>query len=151
MSERRPGLSQSRLPLLVVPLALAAVALLVVVAGVGGGSRDLPAPDFDAEILPLLQQNCATGGCHAGPRAWLGLDLTAGAAYAHLVGQPSKEVPSLLRVQPFKPDSSYLVQKLLGTQARGGRMPLKGEPLRDDQIALIIRWIEAGAPRKAAR
>jgi mono/diheme cytochrome c family protein len=95
----------------------------------------------------VVQRSCACAGCHAGRDAWLGLDLTPAVAYDNLVGRPSQEVPGLLLVKPFDVDRSYLVQKLLGLQARGARMPLKADPLDADEIGRIIRWIQAGAPR----
>jgi hypothetical protein len=53
------------------------------------------------------------------------------------------------RVQPFQPDSSYLVHKIQGDQAgvggQGGRMPLGMAPLAQQQIDLIRAWITAGA------
>jgi hypothetical protein len=91
-------------------------------------------------------------GCHAGAAAPLGLQLTEGAAYAALVNAPSVEVPSLRRVQPGNPDASYLVRKISGTAAVGGRMPLGGPPLPQDAIDAIRQWIVDGAapPRAAA-
>jgi len=73
------------------------------------------------------------------------MSLESGKAYGNLVNQPSTE-SSLNRVTPGSPDSSYLVNKLEGTQTSGGRMPLNGNPLPSSQIELIKRWISTGAP-----
>ena len=52
----------------------------------------------------------------------------------------------LLRVDPGKPDDSYLVQKLRGSATiNGGRMPLGGPFLSHDAIAGIVEWIDNGA------
>ncbi len=71
------------------------------------------------------------------------------AAYANLVGVKSPAT-GLVRVDPGKPDSSYLIMKLEGTQLNKGgtgvRMPFGAEPLPADTIALIRSWIKAGAP-----
>ena len=67
-----------------------------------------------------------------------------------LVNVPSLEVPALLRVEPSNPDDSYLVQKIEGTAAVGGRMPLGGDALPPDTIAAIRQWITDGALASAA-
>ncbi len=84
--------------------------------------------------------------CHVGAAAPQGLRLDAANSYALLVNVPSEEVPGLMRVNPGNPDQSYLVQKIEGTAAVGGRMPLGGAPLPQDRIALVRQWIAAGAP-----
>jgi hypothetical protein len=79
----------------------------------------------------------------------LGQDLSVGRTFSSVVEVPSLEVPSLRRVRPFLPDSSYLVHKIQGTQASvggsGDRMPLSGGPLTEDEIAVIRAWIAGGA------
>ncbi|MBI1181127.1 MAG: hypothetical protein GC201_11255 [Alphaproteobacteria bacterium] len=66
-----------------------------------------------------------------------------------MVGAASQEAP-LKRVEPGKPDDSYLIHKLEGTQkdvgGKGARMPFSGPPLDKDQMALLRQWIEEGAP-----
>lgn len=105
----------------------------------GGGLR----PEFASIQANVLTPICTT--CHSGAAAPLGLRLDEGASYALLVNAPSTEVPSLLRVDPGDPDNSYLVQKLEGTAAVGGRMPLGGSPLPQETIAVIRQWILEGA------
>jgi hypothetical protein len=92
----------------------------------------------------------ACTGCHAGAAAPLGLRLDEGSSYALLVNASSVEVPSLRRVQPGSPDASYLIQKLEGTAAVGGRMPLNAPPLPASTIAVIRQWISNGAPSSPA-
>ena len=51
----------------------------------------------------------------------------------------------LLRVDPFNPEDSYLVQEIEGTASVGAQMPF-GEPrLADKDIALIRDWILGSA------
>lgn len=112
-----------------------------------------PAPEAPAtlsgDVQPIFSANCAFSGCHAGPTAVLGQDLSAGRTFASVVDVPSVEAPSLRRVRPSLPDSSYLVHKIQGTQltvgGSGARMPLIGGPLTEDEIAVIRGWIAAGA------
>ena len=50
-----------------------------------------------------------------------------------------------MRVEPFRPDDSYLVHKVEGTQAVGAQMPFGGPPLPDEDQMLIRQWIADGA------
>jgi hypothetical protein len=104
---------------------------------------------LSADVQPILSVNCALSGCHAGPNPVLGQDLSAGRTFGSVVDVPSIEVPRLRRVRPLLPDSSYLIHKIQGTQASvggsGGRMPLTGGPLTEDEIIVIRAWVSAGA------
>ncbi len=108
-----------------------------------------PMATLSADVQPILSVNCAVSGCHAGPNAVLGQDLSVGRTFGSVVDVPSVEAPALRRVRPFLPDSSYLVHKIQGTQATvggsGERMPLIGGVLTEQEIASIRAWIAAGA------
>ena len=93
----------------------------------------------DTVFTPICTQ------CHIGASAPHGLRLDAANSYALLVNVASDEVPTLLRVNPGNPDQSYIVQKIEGHAAVGGRMPLGQAPLPQDRIDLIRSWIAAGA------
>ena len=99
--------------------------------------------NYATQIQPIFTNNCI--GCHSGGGAPQGLQLDAQNSYADLVNVASSEVPSLKRVQPGDDDNSYLVQKVEGTAAEGGRMPLGGPALSAANIALIRQWIVEGA------
>ena len=117
--------------------------------GGGGGGDD---PPIEA-TLESIQENVFTPictNCHAGAGAPQGLRLEDGMSHAMLVNVPSSEVPSLLRVEPGNPDDSYLVQKIEGTAAVGGRMPLGGPNLPQETIAAIRQWITDGATEAAS-
>ncbi len=49
-------------------------------------------------------------------------------------------------VIPRQPDTSEFYLRLLGDTDKGSQMPLGQDPLDDESIATIRRWIEAGAP-----
>lgn len=100
-------------------------------------------PTFSSIQSHVLTPICTT--CHAGASAPLGLRLDEGSSYALLVNAASIEVPELHRVEPGNPDASYLVQKLEGTAAVGGRMPLGQPALPAESIAVIRQWIANGA------
>jgi hypothetical protein len=101
-------------------------------------------PSFASDIQPIFTANCALSGCHAAPGQH-GLILSAGQSYSLLVNVNSVEVPTLMRVRPSLPDSSYLVIKIEGRQSVGVQMPATGTPLSSTNIQLIRNWITKGA------
>ena len=110
------------------------------------GSAGAPlTADFDSIQNNVFTPICTQ--CHAGANAPLGLRLDAANSYALLVGVASEEVPTLQRVKVGDPNASYLVQKISGTAAVGGRMPLGGPYLPQSTIDAIVQWITNGAPR----
>jgi methionine-rich copper-binding protein CopC len=89
--------------------------------------------------------------CHIGASAPEGLQLDAEHSYNLLVGVPSEEQPSLLRVKPSDPDDSYIVHKIEGLPGiDGGQMPLGETPLPPATIDAIRQWITNGAPNAPA-
>lgn len=92
--------------------------------------------------------NCTfSGGCHGSDNPQAGLRLSSGASFTNLVAVRSTEVPTMFRVNPGKPEESYLLQKIEQANPRvGGQMPLGGPPLAVEHIDLIRQWILAGAP-----
>jgi len=135
-------------------LLLCAIALDGCGAGSGEGLDIAGRPLAEGGDVPLaatlesIQVNVFDASCidcHAGAAAPLGLRLDAPNSYTNLVGVPSQQNSSLLRVDPGKPDSSYLVQKLEGTASEGGRMPLGGPSVPDSTIAFVRQWIADGA------
>jgi hypothetical protein len=108
-----------------------------------GGSLPPLSADFDSLQANIFTPICSV--CHAGASAPEGLHLDAGNSYNMLVGVPSTEVPSILRVKPGDPDNSYIIQKLEGHAAVGGQMPLGGPYLSTATIAFVRQWITDGA------
>lgn len=99
------------------------------------------APDtvsFARDILPILEKSCVE--CHGEvdedgfPYMEAGLDLRTWAEVME-----GSEFGSV--VEPGNPGESYLF-----TMVENGDMPDQGDPLLAEQIELIRRWIEAGAP-----
>jgi Planctomycete cytochrome C len=67
--------------------------------------------------------------------------------YAALVSVPSRQRQGATLVIPGDPESSYLIRKLEGRDINLLRMPASGPPyLTANQILVIRRWIEIGAP-----
>ena len=120
-------------------------------SGTNSGNTGAPVPlsaDFDAIQANVFTPICSV--CHVGATAPQGLMLDAAHSYSLLVGIPSTEVPSILRVKPGDAANSYLVQKLEGHAAVGGQMPLGQTPLPATTIAFIVQWITDGAQAVAA-
>ncbi len=114
----------------------------------GGSNGGVLTADFNSIQENVFTPICTV--CHAGAGAPQGLRLDATNSYALLVGVPSSEVPSILRVKPGDPANSYIVQKLEGHAAVGAQMPFGGPPLPAATIAVISQWISDGALRPAA-
>lgn len=107
------------------------------------------APAF-ADIQEIFNTACS---CHLNaPDPSNGqMELTGGKAHANIVGVPSTQLPTMNRIEPGDPASSYLWLKLKTVggyvEAGGGGdpMPLVGT-LTPEQIGTIEAWIIAGAP-----
>lgn len=118
-------------------------------SGSGSSSGGGITADFqsiqDNVFTPICTQ------CHIGASAPQGLQLDAAHSYQLLVGVPSNEEPSLLRVKPADPDNSYMYKKITGAPGIvGGQMPLNQTPLPAATIAAIRQWIINGATNSAA-
>jgi hypothetical protein len=103
-------------------------------------------PTLDSIEENVFAPICAK--CHIGASAPEGLQLdTAAHAYNFLVGVPSVEEPSFLRVNPGNPDLSYMILKIEGAPGiEGGQMPLGETPLPQATIDAIRQWVTNGAP-----
>ncbi len=92
--------------------------------------------DFDEDILPLLEDYCMD--CH-GPDKQKS-DFRTDRRVALLKGGNSG-LPALV---PGHPEKSFLLE-LIKSKDPEERMPPKGDPMFDDEIALIEEWIKEGA------
>ena len=106
---------------------------------------------FSTSVQTVFSGNCT--GCHSGAGAPQGLNLQSGSSYTLLVDHAAGELPEMNRVRPFRPDSSYMVHKIQGTQltvgGSGVRMPFGcsgATCLSNVTINLIRNWILQGAP-----
>lgn len=130
------------------------IALLSHLAAGCGELNELPtapgtAPDPNATFSRVQNEiftpSCTLAGCHDTAGRQQNLVLSAGQAYSMIVRRPSTQVPSLHRVQPGEPLTSYLFMKVTGGTIVGEKMP-PGSSLSDAQIRLIRDWIQRGAP-----
>lgn len=106
---------------------------------------------FPQDIQPILTQKCTNAACHDGTDPAEGMNLTEGNSHENLVGVTANQcelIDNRERVDPTNPDNSYLVDKILGVDLCGDtvlQMPANGEPLSDNEIEAITKWIEQGA------
>jgi cytochrome c5 len=146
--------SSTQLPAPIGLAAIAASSLLVASCGSGGGNGAAPAgggggggptltATFQSIQTNIFSVQCEF--CHTGATAPRGLRLDPANSFALLVGVPSGQQPALQRVDPGDPDNSYLIQKLEGTAASGGRMPLGLPALPQSDIDVVRQWITDGA------
>ncbi len=89
---------------------------------------------FQLQILPILQSNCALQDCHNAASAQDGVVLTS-----------YEKVMETADVEPFDLSESKLYKVLVDDEV-DDRMPLAPrQPLGNEQINLISRWILQGA------
>ena len=119
----------------------------------------MPTPTYNlASTLPQIQTTifnttCLDVGCHNARDQGGGQVLEADVAYSQLVGvvpvNLAAQQMGLLRVDPGKPENSFLMTKLelasVFDPQFGSRMPLSKPPLSGDQIEQIRAWILRGA------
>lgn len=128
-------------------VALAVTATLTSVAVACEDANATTTISFANQIQPLLNERCVV--CHITGAENGELNMEPGLALGNLVNVPSTE-SRLNLITPGNPQASYLIHKLRGTHievgGRGDQMPFGAEPLEDDQLALITKWIEDCAP-----
>ncbi|MEN1678108.1 MAG: PSD1 and planctomycete cytochrome C domain-containing protein [Planctomycetota bacterium] len=116
--------------LLLAPLTFAAVlgsATPLTAANETAGDSPI---DFGRDVQPLLAAHCYA--CHGPDGGESGLSLTDRDA-------------ALDALSPDTPDQSELLHRVTSTDP-DLRMPPEGDPLSDEQVALLRRWIRDGAP-----
>lgn len=119
--------------------------VLAAIGSLACGSDPSGPPD---DIVTLFTGSCAGDVCHAGTDAPAeGLDLSADAMCAELIGVPSRQAPELVLVAPGSPETSYLLCKIDPGCDRGetALMPLGTAGLPAESIDAVARWIGGGA------
>jgi mono/diheme cytochrome c family protein len=101
---------------------------------------------FNRDIRPIIADNCFH--CHgpdpAARKASLRLDTEAGFFAVRMTKDGKEEPPTIIKGQP---DKSTLFQRIISKDEDEIMPPPKEhKTLKPDQIALVRRWIEQGAP-----
>jgi hypothetical protein len=107
---------------------------------------DASPPTFTEVYSEVLAPSCAFSSCHGPASAgYLGWS-DAATAHAALVDQASAAASERVLVVPGDPESSYLLDKLLGAEGiSGDPMPPPVGGLDAAKIELVRAWIAAGA------
>jgi hypothetical protein len=103
-----------------------------------GSLPDFPASNvsYSQHVEPVFQVRCTASGCHSGNLPANGLSLTA-PSYSGLMNHQPRLVVS------GESNNSILIQRLDGRLQP--RMPYLLEPLTQNQITGIKKWIDEGA------
>ncbi|WP_235963692.1 DUF1553 domain-containing protein [Tautonia rosea] len=125
---RRAGSETPRIVALLLGMLLAAVQPVV-------RADDAGLAAYEGQIRPLLKERCYA--CHGALKSQAGLRLDTVAAM--LDGGDSGPA-----IEPGDSEFSPLVERIL-EHDDALRMPPEGEPLTEDQIAIIRSWIDSGA------
>src|SRR5579859_3714550 len=96
---------------------------------------DAPKIDFAHDILPILKTRCA--GCHTNGKYKGSFSLDS-----------REEILKQKAAVPGKSAASEIFKRVSSKDPEV-RMPSKGEPLTEKQIALISAWIDQGLPWEA--
>jgi hypothetical protein len=105
---------------------------------------------YSGNIQPIWNKGCVFSGCHLGPAAANGLDLSAGRSYKAIVNKRVLQKPSFDLVVPGKPSQSYILLKMEGSPQIAGVLMPQGCPgvpqggaqcLTADEIAAVRSWI----------
>jgi mono/diheme cytochrome c family protein len=96
------------------------------------GQPTTAAVSFASDVMPIFQAECAA--CHGNFGGW------DASSYTSVLGT-GDHAPMII---PGDPENSFLVQKMIGTHSIGEIMPPAGL-LPEDEIQVILDWIEAGA------
>lgn len=140
MRRRQPGLGFLALLTLLWGIAAYTGCKDDVITGPDGSPSDVVFPDslvsYRDHVQVLFNQTCAIATCHEGSTPAGDLNLTS---YTNTMfgvnGAPIVFVGN--------PDASPLVMRIQGTA--GVRMPLNRNPLNQNQINGIRKWIQEGA------
>lgn len=100
------------------------------------------APTFSGIQNNIFNQSCAFSGCHVSGGVNPNL---SGNSHSNIFNKQSST--GMFLIKPNDPDNSYLLQKIIGSNIiNGSRMPLNSSPLSQENIAVIVDWINNGAP-----
>jgi hypothetical protein len=122
-----------------------------------------PTTSFKTDVMPVLEQSCASSSCHGiadGPKGdlFLGAQLAHGSdsdtVHADIVGKASSQLPSMDFVKAGDPKQSYLMHKLDNDQCLFNSSCVGSDcqhsmpfdvALAQDKRDIIRRWIAQGA------
>ncbi len=124
------------------------IVALLTALGLTGLAACAPAPPLSDVEAKVFARGCVFSSCHAANGSPAGGLSLSGSTFDKLVNVKSTLAPQKPRVVPFDPEQSFLFEKIAQDKPSAGmRMP-PGQPLAEDEIAMIRAWIVAGAENK---
>ncbi|MEO1524898.1 MAG: DUF1553 domain-containing protein [Planctomycetota bacterium] len=108
---------------------IASLGFLVSVCSLGRGSEPI---DFEEMIAPILSEHCVR--CHSPNNSKGDVSLAT-----------LQDVLDQGFVEPGDSGASHLVDLIAGVDGDPPEMPQGAEPLSEDQVQLIRRWVDEGA------
>ncbi|RFS18535.1 DUF1553 domain-containing protein [Emticicia sp. C21] len=94
--------------------------------------------DFNTEIKPILNKHCAP--CHGGVKKAANLSFLFSQEAINTKGKSGK-----VAIVPGDADHSEFYKRLITTDTEE-RMPKGKDPLKKEEIAILKKWIDQGAP-----
>jgi hypothetical protein len=116
--------------------ALGFVASLAALAGIFIWSTHSSKVDFNADVKPILNKKCIT--CHGGVKRENNFSLLF---RSEALAKTKSGKPAII---PGDPDHSEMIRRL-HLKDPEERMPYKKEPLSEQEIDILRRWIKQGA------
>ena len=92
--------------------------------------------DYNTQVKPIFNKKCIA--CHGGVKQKAGFSLLF---REEALGNTESGKPAII---PGKPDESELVRRISVSDPEE-RMPYKHEPLSEEEIEILTRWIKQGA------
>jgi len=114
-------------------LVLAVLVITGMVACLNSRSKKV---DFSTEVKPILNKKCIT--CHGGVKAKGGFSVLF---REEALANTESGKPAII---PGDPDNSEMIRRLTLKDPEE-RMPYKHEPLSEDEIDILRRWVQQGA------
>ncbi len=117
------------------------ISVLAILGTTCAGAMAADAPTYWQDVRPILRKHCTV--CHS-ERKQADRDISAGLALDRLPNI-QKGGPGGVVLVAGRPEESPLVT-LLTSKDKRRAMPQDAEPLADAEIALLRKWVAAGAP-----
>jgi mono/diheme cytochrome c family protein len=117
-------------------IILGSVILFAVIATAWTFSVGNRSIDYSTEVKPIINKNCIS--CHGGVKQKGGFSLLFREEAL------TKTTNGKYGIVPGEPDRSEMIRRINSKDAEE-RMPYKHDPLSDDEIAILTKWIKQGA------
>ncbi|RAJ88048.1 cytochrome c [Chitinophaga dinghuensis] len=112
------------------------ISIAIAIGGIFAACNSARKPDFSTEIKPILNKHCIS--CHGGVKQSGGFSVLF---REEALGITKSGKPAII---PGHPEKSEFIRRLTCKDPKE-RMPQKGAPLSEEEVALLTRWVKSGA------